>query len=223
MIFLTIFVIFTSITIYALFALMLIFMFGAILCLIFLNAEFLAFAFIIIYVGAISVLFLFAIMLLDIRAEFSIVSQPQESDNVVKRGDASFFLLAILCIIFLVIMIYFVTNLSFSQKNDYISLYYYITKNARFLEYMQQNRPKTVYKLLIYVHEMRHNMSYISTGLFKSYGLELIISAFVLFFSLVSAIFLCVNSARPHITDDKLVYDMVKKNSEMTKYKFKKN
>lgn len=64
--FLTLFVVFTNDIIYSLLSLILIFVFTGFFF-VFLGLEYLGFLFFVIYVGAISIIFLFVVMLLDLR------------------------------------------------------------------------------------------------------------------------------------------------------------
>jgi NADH:ubiquinone oxidoreductase subunit 6 (subunit J) len=111
----SIFVIVSSNAIYALFFLVLSFIFSSIL-LISLECEFLALLIIIIYVGAISVLFLFLIMMVDFKMKNSY------KHSAIYLFSGIFYLL----LIYFLMLDHLIINFKSCYDNKYYTLNYYI-------------------------------------------------------------------------------------------------
>ena len=138
-VFLVISVIFTIFSIHSIFALLflvLTFILSAVLLLL-LNCEFFAFMFLIIYVGGIIVLFLFVIMLLNIKFK-------DLTKNLIFNNIIGFIFILFFCLILL-----------FYNNNIFFYEYYYFFNLFNFVNWKDLNNSNNeieVYSLLLYTN-----------------------------------------------------------------------
>lgn len=129
--------------------------------LIFNNIEYLAILFIIIYVGAIAVLFLFVIMLLNIKSI--------NIDNNFKKFNNFLIIFYVLILIFIQIFNSKI-NSNFLFLNNYIDFY-----NLKYLDWSEK---------FINTNSFQN----IAESLYNFYSIEIIFSSFLLLIPMISAI-----------------------------------
>ena len=134
--------------------------------LIFFNLDFLGIIYIIIYVGAIAILFLFVIMMLNIKI-------LELKDKILKYIPISFFIIIILLSIF-----FFIYDNFFFIYEDF---------------YNYNNNIEFYHKSIINIINSKDNIKNISSLLYTNYYIYFILSGIILLISMISSIALTLN------------------------------
>jgi len=153
--------------------LFLIFSFTNVSCLLFLfNFEFLPISFLIIYVGAVAVLFLFVLMMLNIK-----LAELQESySNYIPVS--------------IVFGLIFVVELLFLLRSEFVFLDIFNENSIYFLsELTEMNNTKL---LFTYFFGSYSNIKTLAVALFTDYLFAFIIAGFILLLAMVAAILLTI-------------------------------
>jgi len=129
--------------------------------LLYFGFEFLAMVFLIVYVGAIAVLFLFVVMMLNIRFI------PWVKKDL-RFAPLGFLVLALFLSLFLVVVLFFETD-------NYYSLY---SENSSY------------YSSFFWMLSASENTEMLGTLLFTSYGYPFLLAGYALFVAMVGAIVL---------------------------------
>jgi NADH:ubiquinone oxidoreductase subunit 6 (subunit J) len=151
--------------------LFLIFSFVNVACLLFLfKLEFLPLTFIIVYVGAIAVLFLFVLMMLNIK-----LAEMRKTDNSI------FFTAAILTIIFFFVYAFLMrsklTFLDISGNDSTVFLIEYLANSLKLTDYDS-------------TFGLYSNIKKVSIALFSKYAIAFVFSGYILLLAMVGTIIL---------------------------------
>jgi NADH-quinone oxidoreductase subunit J len=140
--------------------------------LLFLRLEFLSITFLVVYVGAIAILFLFVVMLLNIK-----------HSELVEDKFEYFFLALLLAFVFL-FEIFFMVRLEFSTPvifskahTDFLSDFVCVSSSSNFFLW----------------HFFTHNARYLGLVLFTEYFFSFIVSGFILLLGMVGVIVLTLH------------------------------
>ena len=200
-----IFVIYSKNTVYSVFFLILVFvnMTGLLLVS---EVEFLAIMLIIIYVGAITVLFLFVVMMLDIK-------------NINNKNNNYGYL----PVIFLISFIFFIETFIIFSKS-FTSYQFFIQKNLEMLTYnrlclLWTRYPASLYKDLPY-HYTRFldkfdsitNIETLGQILYTYYALFLLIAGLILLIALIGAVMLTIEDKKEKKFLTKNLYQQLSRN-----------
>jgi NADH-quinone oxidoreductase subunit J len=164
--------------------------FGGSFLLFLLNVEYFAILFLIVYVGAIVVLFLFIIMMLDLK----LISVSQRLRDL--------FSFRYIFVPFLLIQIF----LFFIQEQSHLSLFLLsnITENNFVLDYS---------KILQEVNQLRG----LGNALFSEYKLGVILAALLLFISMIASILLTMESLSSRTIKEQEIFIQGLKQSTLQK------
>lgn len=190
-----IFIIFISNPIHSILLLILTFILGSIFLFI-INMNFFAISFLIVYIGAIVVLFLFIIMMLDIKA----INTTQSLKNFIISYD--FFL-----IIFILFEIFYLLNYN-SHYNE--SLNFLEDNNILFDWNIQIDYSKFLYQVT--------HLNAIGIALFTSYQVSFMLASFLLFIAMIGAIVLTIEERVYKTVKSQYPYKQSLKNSNNSVY-----
>lgn len=160
-----------------------------------LNVEFLAFLFFIVYLGAIAVLFLFVIMMLNIRL-------VALKENIVRYLPLSLFIF----VLFILEFIFLINNTTFLNGGDTITIDYAY---------------KNWFKLLNHID----NIEVIGSLIYTYYIFSFLISGVILLLAMIGAIVLTLNQSRSfkrqnhYLQNRKNMYNSMKNVKKRKRYR----